>query len=100
MSEIYVWDSESDDTREIACFDHKDFDSQFQGLEIEWQNSKSLAVTGESKYIYLWNIDNVQNYIQRWEGHTQQVENISWDPTRKMLASSSAEPYVMVWTPE
>lgn len=22
MSEIYVWDADSDDLREIACFDH------------------------------------------------------------------------------
>ena len=26
MSEIYVWDCESDDLREIACFDHKEID--------------------------------------------------------------------------
>lgn len=36
MSQIYVWDCDSDDLREIACFDHQEIDSSFQGLEIEW----------------------------------------------------------------
>jgi len=36
MSQIYVWDCESTECREVACFDHRDIDSDFRGLEIEW----------------------------------------------------------------
>ena len=36
MSQIYVWDCESADCREVACFDHTQIDSEFRGLEIEW----------------------------------------------------------------
>ena len=57
MSQIYVWDCETQDCREIACFDHKDIDPDFQGLEIEWQNDKNIAVAGKSKFIYLWSIE-------------------------------------------
>ena len=100
MSEIYVWDCESDDLREIACFDHSEIDSNFKGIEIEWQNSKNVAVTGKSKYIFLWNIDNPKAPICKWEGHTNEVDIIAWDPMKRMLASSSNEPYVLIWKPE
>ena len=82
MSEIYVWDGDSDDLREIACFDHSEIDSSFRGLEIEWQNSSNVAVTGESKYIFLWSIDNPKAPLRKWEGHTHEVDMITWDPTR------------------
>ena len=36
MSQIFVWDCESPDNREVACFDHSEIDSNFKGLEIEW----------------------------------------------------------------
>lgn len=36
MSQVFVWDTESPECRDIACFDHKDLDSEFNGLEIEW----------------------------------------------------------------
>ena len=97
MSEIYVWDGDSDDLREIACFDHSDIDNSFQGLEIEWQNSKNVAVTGQSKFIYLWSIENPKEPLCKWEGHTQDVETITWDPNKQMLASCSNEPYVLIW---
>ena len=58
MSQIYVWDCESADCREIACFEHREFDSEFHGLDIEWQNAKNVAVAGKSKSIYLWSIDS------------------------------------------
>lgn len=69
MHQIYVWDCETDDLREIACFDHQDIDSSFQGLEIEWQNSKNVAVTGKSKSIFLWSIDHPKAPLCKWEGH-------------------------------
>ena len=69
MSQIYVWDCESADCREVACFDHRDIDSDFRGLEIEWQNAKNVAVAGKSKFIYLWSIDNPSTPLIKWEGH-------------------------------
>ena len=76
MSQIYVWDSETSDCREIACFDHKDLDSDFQGLEIEWQNAKNIAVAGKSKFIYLWSIDQPNHPLIKWGGHQDVVEQI------------------------
>ena len=48
MSKIFVWDCEATDVREVACFDHSEIDSNFNGLEIEWQNAKNVAVAGKS----------------------------------------------------
>ena len=63
FSAVYVWDCESDSCREAACFDHSDIDPNFRGLEIEWQNSKNVAVAGKSKFIYLWNIDQPKSPV-------------------------------------
>lgn len=58
-SKVFVWDCQTPEYKEVACFDHADFDTNFNCLEIEWQNSKTLAVAGnKSKFIYLWNIDS------------------------------------------
>lgn len=52
---ITVWDIGQ--CKEVAKFDHAKLDPQFEGLEIEWQNEKSVAVAGISKNIYLWNVE-------------------------------------------
>ena len=74
MSQIYVWDCDSVDCREVACFDHEDIDSDFRGLEIEWQNAKNIAVAGKSKFIYLWSIDQPRIPLIKWDGHEEVVE--------------------------
>ena len=76
FSTIYVWDCESDSCKEVARFEHADIDPNFRGLEIEWQNSKNVAVAGKSKFIYLWSIDNPNAPIQTWQGHEEEVEQI------------------------
>jgi WD40 repeat protein len=60
---ITVWDCESDSCKEVATFDHSSFDQDFNGLEIEWQNNKNVAVAGRSKFIYLWSIDQPKSPI-------------------------------------
>lgn len=57
-------------------------------------------MTGKSKYIFLWSIDHPKAPLCKWEGHTSEVEIISWDPNKRMLASCSNEPYVLIWTPD
>ena len=76
MSQIYVWDCETDHCKQVACFDHTTIDPDFKGLEIEWQNSKNVAVAGKSTFIYLWSIDKPSEPICRWEGHKEIVEQI------------------------
>jgi WD40 repeat protein len=52
---ITVWDTNR--CKDVAKFDHSKMEALFEGLEIEWQNSKTVAVAGISKNIYLWNVD-------------------------------------------
>lgn len=51
---VTVWSAS--DCRDIAVLDHSQSDPHLEGLEIDWQNDKCLAVTGKSKNIYLWDI--------------------------------------------
>jgi len=97
---ITVWDCESDSCKEVATFDHSSFDQDFNGLEIEWQNNKNVAVAGRSKYIYLWSIDQPKSPIQTWQGHEEVVEQIQWDSRGQFLASCSNDKYVCIWSPD
>ena len=76
MSQIYVWDASTQDSSQVACFDHSQIDPNFKGLEIEWQNSQKVAVTGKTKYIYLWSVERQAEPVIRWEGHNDIVEQI------------------------
>ena len=100
MSKIFVWDCETPEYREVACFDHSEIDSNFKGLEIEWQNAKNVAVAGKSKYIYLWSIDQPRTPLVKWEGHTEVVEQIQCDPSKRLLASCSNDNFVCIWSAE
>jgi len=56
---VTVWnpDTKSATNKDVAKLVHTQLDPCFEGIEIDWQNNKSLAVTGRSKNIYLWNVD-------------------------------------------
>jgi WD40 repeat protein len=51
---VTVWNASN--CQDVATLSHTQSDPNFEGLEIDWQNSKSLAVTGKSKNIFLWDI--------------------------------------------
>ena len=58
MPMVSIWDCTANEAQEVVVFDHSKFDPEFQGLEIEWQNTKQVALAGKkSKNIYLWSID-------------------------------------------
>lgn len=94
---ITVWDTVK--CRDIAKFDPSKLDPNFVGLEIEWQNSKTVAVAGTSKSIYLWNVDQPDSPKQIWNGHKDEVKQITWDPNGQLLASCSNDSLVCIWKP-
>ena len=100
FSTVYVWDCEPESYREVARFEHADIDPDFKGLEIEWQNSKSVAVAGKSRLIHLWNVDQQSKPVVTWKGHEGEVEQIAWDPSGQLLASCSTDSYVCIWKPD
>ena len=60
-----------------------------------------MALAGKSKYIYLWNIDQPNEPKVIWQGHQYVVEQIVWDPQKRLLAScSEADPFVCIWSAE
>ncbi len=70
------------DCQDVATLIHAQCDPNFEGLEIDWQNSKSLAVTGKSQNIFLWDITTPLLPQKVWMGgHSSEVEQIKWDPS-------------------
>lgn len=94
---VTVWDAET--CKDVAKFDHQ-MDHSFRGLEIEWQNSKRVAMAGMSKKIYLWDTDAPERPSQVWSGHEEIVDQITWDSTGSMLASCSKDSFYCIWKPE
>lgn len=94
---ITVWDITH--CKDIAKFDHSKLDPSFEGLEIEWQDSKTVAVAGMGKTIYLWSVDAPEAPKQVWSGHKDHVKQISWDPNGQLLASCSNDSLVCIWKP-
>jgi len=56
---VTVWnpDSKFSSKQDVAKLVHTQLDPSLEGIEIDWQNNRSVAVTGRSKTIYLWNVD-------------------------------------------
>lgn len=70
---VSVW--KANDSKDVAKLNHSQSDPSLEGLEIDWQNNRSLAVTGKSKNIYLWDISTPMLPSQVWSGgHTGEVE--------------------------
>ena len=60
-----------------------------------------MAVAGKSKFIYLWSIEQPSQPLIKWEGHQDNVEQIQWDPHKRLLASfGDNENFVYIWSPE
>lgn len=54
---VTVWNADVQNTnKDVAKLSHTQLDPNLKGIEIDWQNSKSVAITGNSKNIYYWNI--------------------------------------------
>lgn len=87
---------------------HTRLDPCLEGLEIDWQNDKCLAVTGKSKNIYLWDITAPLLPKMSWSvapspgsDQASEVEQIKWDPSGQILASTSVnDSTVSLWKPE
>jgi len=70
---VTVW--KASDNKDVAKLNHSQSDPSLEGLEIDWQNNRSLAVTGKSKNIYLWDIQTPMLPQQVWSGgHREEVE--------------------------
>lgn len=96
---VTVW--RPDNCKDVASLNHEQTDPNFEGLEIDWQNGKSLAVTGKSRNIFLWNLDTPLLPQKVWSGgHSSDVEQIKWDPSGQILASSSQDNLVCLWKPD
>ena len=38
--------------------------------------------------------------VRKWDGHSDCVEQIQWDPSKRFLASCGNDAFVNIWSPE
>ena len=96
---MWAADARGSLAKDIAKMDHSTIDTQLQATQIDWQNSTTLAVTGNSKSIYLWNVEKPQSPIQTFCS-SETIEQIKWNPKGLLLASCSTDYKVCLWSPD
>ena len=67
-------------------------------LDVDWYDDNTFASCSGDYKILICQVGS-SGIIKKLEGHTKDVNKISWDPTRKYLASCSDDSTVCVWRP-
>uniref|UniRef100_A0A6T8K154 Uncharacterized protein n=1 Tax=Hemiselmis andersenii TaxID=464988 RepID=A0A6T8K154_HEMAN len=86
-----VWDTKTGDVVQQFVF------HSAPTLDVDWRNSNSFATCSTDKTIYVCKIGEDQP-VKRFQGHSDEVNAIKWDPTGTMLASCSDDFSAKVWS--
>ena len=57
-------------------------------LDVDWRDEDSFASCSTDRTIYVCKLGS-SNYLKKFEGHSDEVNAIKWDPSGNILASCS-----------
>jgi len=86
-----VWDTKNGDVVQQFQF------HSAPTLDVDWRNSNSFATCSTDRSIFVCKIGEEQP-VKRFQGHSDEVNAIKWDPTGTMLASCSDDFTAKVWS--
>jgi len=66
-------------------------------LDVDWRDDTSFATCSTDKMIYVCELGK-NRPIKTFQGHTDEVNAIEWDPTGTLLASCSDDYSAKIWT--
>ncbi|RZF36602.1 hypothetical protein LSTR_LSTR007305 [Laodelphax striatellus] len=66
-------------------------------LDVDWQTNNSFASCSTDQCIHVCML-NVNSPIKSFEGHTNEVNAIKWDPQGNLLASCSDDMTLKIWS--
>jgi len=66
-------------------------------LDVDWKSEESFASCSTDKQIHVCQL-NKEKPIKSFQGHTNEVNAIKWDPQGKFLASCSDDMTLKIWS--
>jgi len=88
-----IWDSKDGAAKQQFAF------HSAPALDVDWQTDDSFASCSTDKCIHVCKLGS-QQPIKSFQGHTNEVNAIKWDPQGKFLASCSDDMTLKVWRME
>lgn len=67
-------------------------------LDVDWKDNDTFASCSTDKYIHLCKLGHDQP-LKTFQGHTNEVNAIKWDPQGRLLASCSDDMSLKIWSP-
>jgi len=86
-----IWDAATGSCKQQFAF------HSAPALDVDWKSEESFASCSTDKQIHVCQL-NQDRPIKSFQGHTNEVNAIKWDPQGKFLASCSDDMTLKVWT--
>lgn len=87
-----IWDSASGEATQQFAFHGA------PALDVDWKNNDTFASCSTDKFIHLCKLGHDQP-LKTFQGHTNEVNAIKWDPQGRLLASCSDDMSLKIWSP-
>jgi len=87
-----IWDSASGEATQQFAFHGA------PALDVDWKNNDTFASCSTDKYIHLCKL-GLDQPLKTFQGHTNEVNAIKWDPQGRLLASCSDDMSLKIWSP-
>lgn len=86
-----IWDSASGEPAQQFAFHNA------PALDVDWRNNDSFASCSTDMSIHLCKLGHDQP-LKTFQGHSNEVNAIKWDPQGRLLASCSDDMSLKIWT--
>lgn len=86
-----IWDAASGQATQQFSF------HTAPALDVDWQSNNCFASCSTDKSIHLCQL-GTDHPIRTYQGHTNEVNAIKWDPSGSLLASCSDDMSLKIWT--
>jgi len=86
-----IWDAATGNCKQQFAF------HSAPALDVDWKSEESFASCSTDKQIHVCQLHH-ERPVKSFQGHTNEVNAIKWDPQGKFLASCSDDMTLKVWT--
>jgi len=88
-----IWDSATGNCKQQFAF------HSAPALDVDWKSEESFASCSTDKQIHVCELGQ-DRPVKSFQGHTNEVNAIKWDPQGKFLASCSDDMTLKIWSME
>ncbi|XP_030782149.1 F-box-like/WD repeat-containing protein TBL1Y isoform X3 [Rhinopithecus roxellana] len=86
-----IWDAHTGEAKQQFPF------HSAPALDVDWQNNTTFASCSTDMYIHVCRL-GCDRPVKTFQGHTNEVNAIKWDPSGMLLASCSDDMTLKIWS--